>query len=45
MALIYVYAVLDGMVDASLSDFDAPSRFAVAPSPEGGLAMAWTIPF
>lgn len=45
IGLLYVYAVLDGMVDASLSDFDAPSRFAVAPSPEGGLAMAWTLPF
>lgn len=45
MALFYVYAVLDGMVDASLADFDAPSRFAVMPSPEGGLAMAWNIPF
>jgi hypothetical protein len=45
MGLFYVYAVLDGMVDASLSDFDAPSRFAVAPSPAGGLAIAWNIPF
>jgi hypothetical protein len=45
IGLFYVYAVLDGMVDASLSDFDAPSRFAVAPSPEGGLAVAWTLPF
>lgn len=45
MALFYVYAVLDGMVDASLSDFDAPSRFALEPTPEGNLAVAWHIPF
>ena len=45
MALFYVYAVLDGMVDASLSDFDAPSRFAASPTPEGGLSLAWNFPF
>lgn len=45
MGVFYVYAVLDGMVDASLSDFDAPSRFAVAPSPEGGFAVSWNVPF
>jgi hypothetical protein len=45
MALFYVYAVLDGMVDASLSDFDAPSRFAVMPTPEGSFAVSWYIPF
>jgi TM2 domain-containing membrane protein YozV len=45
MALFYVYAVLDGMVDASLSDFDAPTKFALGPSPEGGMALAWEIPF
>ena len=45
MALFYVYAVLDGMVDASLSDFDSPSHFAVAPGPDGSLAVAWSIPF
>lgn len=45
MALFYVYAVLDGMVDASLSDFDAPSRFAVSPTPDGSIAVAWNIPF
>lgn len=45
MALFYVYAVLDGMVDASLSDFDAPSRFALSPAPDGSIAMAWNIPF
>ncbi len=45
MALFYVYAVLDGMVDASLSDFDSPSKFAVVPGPDGSLALAWNIPF
>jgi hypothetical protein len=45
MALFYVYAVLDGMVDASLSDFDSPSRFAIAPAPAGGLAVSWNVPF
>lgn len=45
MALFYIYAVLDGMVDASLSDFDAPGRFAIAPAPDGGMALAWQIPF
>ena len=45
MALFYVYAVLDGMVDASLSDFDAPSRFALSPAPDGSIAVAWNIPF
>jgi hypothetical protein len=47
MALFYVYAVLDGMVDAALSDFDAPQRFAVdaGPGPEGTLALEARIPF
>ncbi|MBW8889492.1 MAG: hypothetical protein JF616_17180 [Fibrobacteres bacterium] len=45
MALFYVYGVLDGMVDAALSDFDAPAKFAVAPSPDGGLAVSWQVPF
>jgi len=31
MALLYVYGVLDGMVDAALSDFDSPNRYAVGP--------------
>ncbi len=34
MALLYVYGVLDGMVDASLSDFDAPNRYAIGPGPQ-----------
>jgi len=33
MALLYVYGVLDGMVDAALSDFDSPSRYALGPGP------------
>jgi hypothetical protein len=45
MALFYVYAVLDGMVDASLSDFDAPQHFAVMGAPDGTLACEWRIPF
>jgi TM2 domain-containing membrane protein YozV len=31
MALFYLYSVMDGMVDAALSDFDAPQRYAVGP--------------
>jgi TM2 domain-containing membrane protein YozV len=31
MALLYVYGVLDGMVDAALSDFDKPNRYALEP--------------
>lgn len=45
MALFYVYAVLDGMVDASLADFDAPQHFAVLGGPEGTIACEWSIPF
>lgn len=45
MGLFYAYAVLDGMVDAALSDFDAPSRFAVLPAPGGGIAAEWKVPF
>lgn len=45
MALFYVYASLDGMVDASLADFDAPKRFAFGLSPTGALACDWRIPF
>lgn len=44
IALFYVYSVMDGMVDASLSDFDAPSRFALMPGPEGTLAAEWRFP-
>lgn len=45
IALFYVYAVLDGMVDASLSDFDAPQRFAVLAGPDGSMAWQVQIPF
>ncbi len=31
MALLYVYSVMDGMVDAALSDFDQPNRYAMEP--------------
>ncbi len=33
IALLYVYGVMDGMVDASLSDFDARNRYALGPGP------------
>jgi hypothetical protein len=45
MALLYVYAMLDGMVDAALSDFDAPGRFAFTTGPRGTLACEWRVPF
>ncbi len=31
MSLFYLYAVLDGMVDAALSDFDRPNRYSLGP--------------
>lgn len=31
MGLLYVYAILDGMVDAALADFDQPNRYALLP--------------
>lgn len=33
-ALLYVYAIMDGMVDAALSDFDRPNRYAIGPGRE-----------
>ncbi len=45
MALFYVYAVLDGMVDASLSDFDSPQHFAITVDPKGTVACEFNIPF
>jgi TM2 domain-containing membrane protein YozV len=33
-ALLYVYAILDGMVDAAMSDFDRPNRYALMPGPD-----------
>lgn len=33
-ALLYIYAVMDGMVDAALSDFDRPNRYAIGPGLE-----------
>ncbi len=32
--LLYVYAVMDGMVDAAMSDFDRPNRYALRPGNE-----------
>jgi TM2 domain-containing membrane protein YozV len=32
--LFYIYAIMDGMVDAALSDFDGPNRYAVGPGLE-----------
>jgi TM2 domain-containing membrane protein YozV len=34
MGLFYIYAIMDGMVDAALSDFDLPNRYAVGPGVE-----------
>lgn len=34
MVLLYVYSIMDGMVDAALSDFDSPEKFALTPGPE-----------
>lgn len=31
MALLYLYSIADGVVDATLSDFDHPKRFAMGP--------------
>lgn len=31
MAILYVYAIMDGMVDAALSDFDHANRYALGP--------------
>lgn len=45
MALLYMYAVMDGMVDAALADFDAPNRFAIGLEPTGALALGLEIPF
>ncbi len=45
MSLFYVYAILDGMVDAALSDFDAPQHFAVNVTPAGALACELSLPF
>jgi len=45
MAILYIYAVMDGMVDAALSDFDAPSRFAMSMEPEGTVALRLNLPF
>jgi hypothetical protein len=45
MGLFYVYAVLDGMVDAALADFDAPQRFALGITPSGAIAYQMQLPF
>jgi len=31
IGLLYVYSIMDGMVDAALSDFDQPNRYALGP--------------
>jgi TM2 domain-containing membrane protein YozV len=43
-ALLYVYAIMDGMVDAALSDFDSPNRYAIGPGYEP-LSFVATISF
>ena len=47
MALLYIYAALDGMVDAAMSDFDSPKRYALEPglSPEGGMSLLARLDF
>jgi len=47
MGVFYMYAILDGMVDASLADFDAPERFAftAGPGPMGSFACEWRLAF
>jgi hypothetical protein len=52
MAILYMYAVMDGMVDAALSDFDSPDKFASRPDrftvglePGGALSMELRLPF
>jgi TM2 domain-containing membrane protein YozV len=32
--IFYIYALMDGMVDAALSDFDGPNRYAIGPGIE-----------
>ncbi len=34
MAVFYIYSIMDGMVDAALSDFDSPKRYALMPGSE-----------
>jgi TM2 domain-containing membrane protein YozV len=43
-ALLYIYAVMDGMVDAALSDFDRPNRYAIGPGLEP-LSFTATVSF
>lgn len=34
IAVLHVYSIMDGMVDAALSDFDSPNRYAIGPGLE-----------
>jgi hypothetical protein len=43
-AVLYVYAIMDGMVDAALSDFDRPNRYAIGPGLEP-LSFVATVSF
>lgn len=45
MALLYMYAVMDGMVDAALADFDSPERFAFTAGQDGTVSLALRLPF
>jgi TM2 domain-containing membrane protein YozV len=45
MSLFYVYAMLDGMVDAALADFDAPQHFALNLTPSGAIGAQLNLPF
>ncbi len=44
IALLYIYSIMDAMVDAALSDFDAPNRYALEWGPEP-TSLALTIKF
>ncbi len=44
MSIFYIYSILDGMVDASLADFDAPEHFALSTDFEGRVMAELRIP-
>jgi TM2 domain-containing membrane protein YozV len=44
ITFLYIYSVMDGMVDAALSDFDKPQRFAFGPG-EGPLSLTLSVNF
>jgi TM2 domain-containing membrane protein YozV len=44
IGVFYIYSVMDGMVDAALSDFDKPDHFALGPGYEP-MSLALTVNF